>query len=255
MLPPHASGRLYASFIVLLLALFGVGLAGCGESDPPPECTAIEEGELLFDMDPQDFAEAGFRYAGVELVRAEFFSEVNLFVFRRPDLTTVQFFIPELGFQPPIEVGSTYTLEGMLRGGVPAASGLKIFDDQGLLYLAVTDSDSPSGNRRIWGRSYGDLAGAGTELTMVREEIGCEKRDVDDQCFREFRNLRLSFRIEGQAIASLAHGETAIHNGWIYHVHKAVHVVVDSSCPNIAGALQNQFSFFVQREGSGTVSR
>ena len=236
---------------MVLAVSASVGLSACADDDLD-ECLRREEGELLVGMGPENFADP-FTFTA-ELVQADRFATTPpqfRYVFRRANQTQVELLIPDLGFGFPIEVGETYTVDVSILGGVPPASAIRIHDAEGLRYLAVTDFGTfPPGTgdvgRRVFKSGYGALGDAGN-LEVVMENATCENRVEDNPCLPTLRNIRLTFRVGGEARVRLWHGEEAVALGWVFHVHKAIAVV--AACPEL---LQDQVSFFVEREGLRT---
>ena len=222
----------------LVLATLALGLVSCSE-DIPEVCTRASEGEFLIRLDPESFADP-FRFTAV-------LEELNVFEsppsaryrFRLANQQTLALFVPDLGYLLPMEVGQTYTVEAVVKGGVPGATGIRIFDGSGLLHVAVADFTP---NQRVFASGYGTTPD-GKRLGVRFDNGGCPDIAEDNECLQGLTNRVLVFEIDGVARGVARHGESVTADGWVMHCYKAISVV--PSCPS---ELQNQLSFFIERE-------
>ncbi len=228
---------------IVLFALAGVvaGLAGCSDDDPP-ECTRAVAGEFILDADPPMMETTTTFTATV--TSAEYFPTPPPlwdYRLRTDEGAAIQIQVKAAAFSLPVEVDSTYTfiLERHLAGNLVPSNGLKIFDGQGLRYLAVYDWLP---NSTIFKDGYGNLAGDGA-LQVFYQDGGCPPREENTDRIKELTNYRLEFLIGDDLRAQLWHGEQAHLGRWIVGLEKAI--LIQAKDPQYA---QNQISFFIQRD-------
>ena len=241
----------------ILAVVVVVVAAGC--SSESEECLREFEGNLFFAFDPalpsppDSLMDIEMDIPNASLTEILAFPNsvppIIIYRFATPTFPRLALRLDDLGSDLPLEVDSTYTLTvDMTQRLTPAAMGLKIFDNQGLLYLGVQDF-RPSGDplASIFEDGYGALNDSG-ELLVFFGDTSCAPRVENTVCFRDITNFRLDFLLGGGSLG-LWNGDEGTMMGWIFHVHKSS-VVVAKGCP-AALLEQNAISFFVQRESAG----
>ena len=238
--------RRAGSFAGKGLALLGIlvlaaGFAGCAD-DEPAECKRTETGTFIIDTDP-NIQEQTYAFTA-RVTAAQFFSSPPPlwdYRLRTDEGEAIQIQVKDPAFGFPVEVDSTYdfVIERHLAGNIVPSNGVKIFDRDGLRYMAVYDWLP---NDSIFSDGYGDLDGDG-ELQVFFQQAGCSPREENSARFKELTNYRLEFLIGNDLRTLLWHGEQAHLGRWIIDVEKAILIQVKST-----EYAQNQISFFVQRD-------
>ena len=234
-LPPWIRAGCVAAAAALVLST-----AGC--DDQPEECVRLPEGEFSFSMDP---ARADDPYTLIATVQSieHYDGNPSVWVYHLATQSsgTVTLTLEDLGYSLPVEQGQSYRFDVHSVGGVPAAHGLRISDDEGVRFLAITDWLP---NYSIFSDGYGTI-GTGT-LQVFFGDAGCDPRVDNSDCFVEIRNYRLEFLLGGTARTKLWNAQETRLNGWRIHALKSGRVMVKAECPE---KLQQQISFFLERDG------
>ena len=228
----------------VILTALGLGLVAAACDDQPEECKRTPEGEFTFRLDPSRANDPYTLTATVQSIEPVA-GEPATYEYRllTQESQTIVLTLDDLGYSLPVEEGQSYTFDVQSVGGKPAANGIRISDASGLRFMAVTDWHP---NFSIFTEGYGSLGDNGT-LKVFFQDDGCDPRVEDTTCFLEIRNYRLEFVAGGQRV-KLWHRQEAKLAGWRIHVLKASVVMVKAGCPE---ELQQQISFFVERDGSG----
>ncbi len=234
------------SLAVAVGLAFSAAVSGC--NNEPKECTRGAEGEYLIQqMDPPVFGSVLSFTATV--VSARSFASVppssEYKIQRHSDNQVITLLIQDLGHPLPVATGSAYDFQLEMIGGVPPTSAIKVSDSQGVRFLGVSDWKP---NYSVFTGGYGDLAAGGSAgtLQVFFGSAGCSARVENTKCFNEIRNYRLEFLLGASTRAKLWQGDQGAIGGWTAHVYKAEIVQVTSDCVD---QLQNQISFFVERDG------
>lgn len=225
-----------------LLGVFALwAFSGCNSQ--PDHCTRLPETEFAFQVHPavdeQIHTVTGFVQA-IQVTEGS--PPAYEYDVRTATNQLIRFTFPALDYALPVHQDSTYTFTYQILGGVPAPYGLKIFDDQGLRFLGVSDW-LPS-DPRIFPDGYGDLGSDGA-LKVFFESAGCDPVEENSRCFLQVRNYRTQFLL-GTRNLFLWNREEGRIGSWVFHVLKSMRVQVKAEC--VPQELQNQISFFVVRE-------
>ena len=134
---------------------------------------------------------------------------------------------------PSIVAGHAYDLQIEYIGGYPAASGIVVKDERGLLFAAATDQ-----------QAFQHVLKNGIEgFDIAMSDAGCPSRS-HERCYDAVFNQKVRFA-RGAGSASLTNGQSAAVGDFRVHVLTAQKVVYNKGCAD-AGLVG--VSFTVTRE-------